>query len=68
MVLSSDEHLAITLKRGKGIFVADGQTTIEVEPGFKFTVTKADSTIQLVRATNRDFYEILRTKLNWGGV
>lgn len=68
MVLSSNERLAITLKKGKGIFVVDGQTTIEVDPGFCFTVTKAPSTVQLVRVTNRDFYEILRTKLNWGGV
>ncbi len=68
MILASEEHLTITLKKGKGIFVVDGQTTIEADPGFSFTVTKAESKIQLVRATNRDFYEILRTKLNWGGV
>jgi NAD+ kinase len=68
MVLSSNEQLEIELKKGKGIFVVDGQTTIEVEPGFCFTVTKAEHTIGLVRATERDFYEILRTKLNWGGV
>jgi NAD+ kinase len=68
MVLSSNEQVEIKLRKGKGIFVVDGQTTIEVNPGFCFTVTKAEYTIGLVRATKRDFYEILRTKLNWGGV
>lgn len=68
MVLSSEDQLSITLKKGKGIFVTDGQTSIEADPGFSFTVTKAEYTIPLVRATNRDFYEILRTKLNWGGM
>lgn len=68
MIFASEEQLRITLKKGKGIFVVDGQTAIETQEGFSFTVTKAASSIQLVRATNRTFYEILRTKLNWGGV
>ncbi len=68
MIFASEEQLTITLKTGKGIFVVDGQTAIETQEGFSFTVTKAPSKIQLVRATNRSFYEILRTKLNWGGV
>ena len=68
MVLPSDVEILIELKKGKGITVVDGQTTIEVEENFKFKVTRADYRINLVKATKRDFYEILRTKLNWGGI
>jgi NAD+ kinase len=68
MIFASEELLTITLRKGEGMFVVDGQTAIETEKGFSFTVTKAESKIQLVRATERDFYEILRTKFNWGGV
>jgi NAD+ kinase len=68
MIFASEELLTITLRKGEGMFVVDGQTAIETEKGFSFTVTKAESKIHLVRATDRDFYEILRTKLNWGGV
>ncbi len=68
MVFSIDEKISIRLVKGKGIFVVDGQITVEVNETFSFTVTKADYKILLVRATQRDFYEILRTKLNWGGM
>jgi NAD+ kinase len=68
MVFSSSEKLTIELQKGSGIFVVDGQTTIDVKKGFRFTVTQADYKVSLVRATKRDFFEILRTKLNWGGL
>ncbi|TES90192.1 MAG: NAD(+)/NADH kinase [Candidatus Cloacimonadota bacterium] len=68
MVFSSEEVISVKLKRGRGIFVVDGQMVIEAEENFTFCVTKADYEINLVRATKRDFYEILRTKLNWGGI
>ncbi|MCK4576791.1 NAD(+)/NADH kinase, partial [candidate division WOR-3 bacterium] len=51
MVFSSVEKLSIKMKKGKGIFVVDGQMTIEVEKNFTFSVTQADYKIHLVRAT-----------------
>jgi NAD+ kinase len=68
MVFTGEDRLGVTLKKGKGVFVVDGQTTVEVDTGFSFTVTRSEHKIRLVRATGRDFFEILRTKLNWGGV
>jgi len=68
MVFSSKGEVSIKLKRGRGIFVVDGQITIEAEEDFAFNVTQADYGINLVRATGKDFYEILRTKLKWGGI
>jgi NAD+ kinase len=68
MVFSGNKELTITLKKEKAILVVDGQTTITAEPEFTFSVTRAEHKVQLVRATKRDFYEILRTKLNWGGI
>jgi NAD+ kinase len=68
MVFSSGEELSVELQKGSGIFVVDGQTIIEVEKDFTFAVTQADYKVCLVRATKRDFYEILRKKLNWGGL
>ena len=68
MVFPSTEEISVTLKKGKGIFVVDGQIVIEVEENFTYTVTRADYEINLVRATKRDFYQILRKKLSWGGI
>lgn len=68
LIFSSKEEISIKLKKGKGIFVVDGQMIIEVEGDFTFNVSRADYDISLVRATKKNFYEILRTKLNWGGI
>jgi len=68
MVFSEEQEILVRLKKGEGIFVVDGQMIIAVRKDFSFTVTKADYEVNLVRATTRDFYQILRTKLKWGGI
>lgn len=68
MVFPPHDTLSIKLIRGGGIFVSDGQTAIDAKEGFQFTITRADYKIHLVKATEKDFYTILRKKLNWGGL
>lgn len=68
VIFSSKEVISIKLKTGTGIFVVDGQTNIEVSEGFSFKVSQADYQINLVKATEKNYYEILRTKLHWGGL
>jgi NAD+ kinase len=68
MVFPPRETLSIKLIKGEGIFVSDGQIAIDAKEGFQFTITRADYKIKLVKATRKDFYTILRKKLNWGGL
>jgi NAD+ kinase len=44
----------------------DGQRGMALEPEDVVTVTRSDRTVRLVRAPDRDYYEVLRTKLKWG--
>ncbi len=68
MVFSEEQEITVRLKNGEGIFVVDGQMIIQAKKDFAFNATKANYEVNLVRATKRDFYEILRTKLKWGGI
>lgn len=44
----------------------DGQIGIELQDGDRVRITKADETVSLVRAPNKTYYEVLRSKLGWG--
>ena len=43
----------------------DGQHGFALHEGEEIAVTRAKS-IRLVRATNRNYFEVLRKKLKWG--
>jgi NAD+ kinase len=47
-------------------FSGDGQVSRELSRGEKIAVRRADHTVRLVSCRSRSFYNVLRTKLNWG--
>jgi NAD+ kinase len=44
----------------------DGQQGFPLAPRDTVTVTRSSQTIRLVKAPERDYFEVLRTKLKWG--
>lgn len=44
----------------------DGQVQIELSPGDQITVLRSQTTFDLIRPTNRNYFEVLRRKLKWG--
>ena len=44
----------------------DGQVPIQLLPGDQVRVERSRTTFDLIRPTNRNYYEVLRTKLKWG--
>lgn len=44
----------------------DGQIGIDLQPYDRVHIEKAVETISLVRAPNKTYYEVLRSKLGWG--
>lgn len=48
-----------------GIMI-DGQIAIEIRPGDKVFVRKSPLTILLAASSGKSYFEVLRTKLNWG--
>jgi NAD+ kinase len=45
----------------------DGQSGLQLQGGDLVTVSAAPQTMKLVKASTRDYFALLREKLNWGG-
>jgi NAD+ kinase len=57
--LLSDVSLKVT---------SDGQDAHRVPPGHIIRISRSERKVRLAFVGHRPFYEILRTKLNWGGI
>jgi NAD+ kinase len=57
MVRTPHEHVVLTL---------DGQEGIPLREGDVVEIRKGESSVPLVRATNRNYFDVLRSKLRWG--
>lgn len=44
----------------------DGQVQINLQPGDQVTALRSQTTFDLIRPTNRNYFEVLRRKLKWG--
>ena len=49
------------------VLTVDGQMVEPLEPGDRVVVQKSSAAAHIVRAADRRFYEVLRSKLNWSG-
>jgi NAD+ kinase len=54
-------------ERDEVFLTLDGQTGFEMETGDRITVRPSESTLRLIRPSTRSYFEVLRTKLKWGG-
>ncbi|MBL8188234.1 MAG: NAD(+)/NADH kinase [Acidobacteria bacterium] len=48
------------------VLTVDGQVQIALQPGDQVTVLRSQTTFDLIRPTNRNYFEVLRRKLKWG--
>jgi NAD+ kinase len=54
-------------ERDEVFLTLDGQTGFQLEAGDRIVVRAAEPALRLIRPTTRSYYEVLRTKLKWGG-
>ena len=68
IVLSENSLLHVALKPGQDAaqINLDGQSIMTLKPDERIEIRKADFTLKWVSIGERDFFEILRTKLHWG--
>jgi NAD+ kinase len=68
IVVTDDSIIAITIaSQDEKVFLTlDGQVGTKLEPGDIIEVRRALKTTSLVMSGDRDYFEILRTKLKWG--
>jgi NAD+ kinase len=70
LVLPGDKPVYITIeeKQRTDIFLTvDGQEVISLAEGDKLKLQPAKKKLKIVRSDRRNFYEVLRSKLNWSG-
>jgi NAD+ kinase len=61
-------EVVIRTKEGKASVTLDGQDLFVLKSGDRVQVRKAQHHIKLIESPHRDYLEILRTKLGWGGL
>ncbi len=68
LVLSSSQELraVVVSERATAGVMIDGQIAIKLHPGDEILVRKSPLTILLAASAGKSYFEVLRTKLNWG--
>ncbi len=64
---SAAVEICLEFKNGEVYLTLDGQQGVELEEGDVVRVAKAARRVLLVRSPERDFFQVLRSKLHWGG-
>ena len=70
VVVSGDSVIDLVFKRAEeGLMLTiDGQPGIKLLHDDRITLRRSQTTFNLVRPTNRNYFEVLRTKLKWGSI
>jgi NAD+ kinase len=50
------------------LLTIDGQPSVELRHDDRITLRRSETTFNLVQPTNRNYFEVLRTKLKWGTI
>lgn len=68
LILGADSVISIAVPQydGKVFLSIDGQISSELSPADQVRVTKAANVVRFVRSERKSYFDILRTKLNWG--
>jgi NAD+ kinase len=68
VIVSAREEVTIEVVSDAGnvMLTADGQRGCDLAPDARIVVRKAANDAKLVRTSEASFYDLLRTKMNWG--
>jgi NAD+ kinase len=70
VVVPGESLIEIVFKQaGEDLMLTvDGQVAISLLPDDRVSIVQSESTFDLVRPTNRNYFEVLKTKLKWGNM
>ena len=68
VVLPGDSVIDLLFKQASEdvMLTIDGQRGISLTPDDRIVLLRSQTTFDMVRPTNRNYFEVLRTKLKWG--
>lgn len=69
LVIPDTCQVDVVVKAGEDVayLTVDGQVGVDVRGEDRVTVSRSDSVINLIRPPERGYFEVLRSKLKWGG-
>ena len=70
MVVPGDEHLEIEVEaeqRTEVVLNVDGQEIFPLQADDRVVFGRSETVTPIIRSNRRNFYEVLRAKLNWAG-
>jgi NAD+ kinase len=70
LVVPADEDIEMELERvekTEAVLTVDGQQPFALIPGDRIKFSKLPQRSLIIRSDRRNFYEVLRSKLNWSG-
>ncbi|NDC38743.1 MAG: NAD(+)/NADH kinase [Proteobacteria bacterium] len=68
LVLSLERNILITTPTVEDsvYLIIDGQHSIELKSGDRISIARAKNRVKFAKSPSKSYFEILRTKLNWG--
>ncbi len=68
LILKLDSELTLSIPEYPGVVFlsVDGQLSTRLSSGDIIKIQRAQNSVRFVRSPSRSYFEILRTKLNWG--
>lgn len=67
IVLRDNVTIEVAVKTNESVYVTvDGQEAIEVHEGDRVRIHKAASSVEMIHAVDKSYYDVLRQKLKWG--
>jgi len=68
-IVSADSHISIIVRsvHSNIMLTIDGQKAFNLHPDSVVKIERASETVKLIRSRKRSYYEVLKTKLKWGG-
>lgn len=66
LVLPTHFEIELSVEEEDGLMIIDGQDQILFGKGDKLMLTMSDSFVKMIHRPERNFFKVIREKLNWG--
>ena len=66
LVLPTHFEIELTIEEQEGILLIDGQDQIPFSKGDRVLIAMSDSFVKMIHRPERNFFKVIREKLNWG--
>ncbi len=70
VIVPGDAMVSFTFKKvaDGAMLTLDGQRGVSLEANDRVTLHRSETTFDIIRPTQRNYFEVLRTKLKWGSI